>query len=151
MEFKTTRLISLAALIALGTTFAFAESTEKPAPAAQQNKTIWDYKKELGLSEEQIQSMQDILNKFQKSLSSTQQKLIAAETQLKTMIDEEAPLDQVRTKLQRISVMTAELRYEDIQTSRRVNAVMKPEQLEQWHTIQRKARGEKSPDASTGE
>src|SRR5579871_284476 len=81
---------------------ARADSKDDAKEETKQNKTIWDYKSEIGLSDQQVQSMQEILARFQKNITAAQQKLMAAETQLKSLIDEDAPLDQIRTKLQKI-------------------------------------------------
>jgi len=104
-------------------------------------KTLWDFQEELGLSDRQVQKMKSLLARFQSNLVAAQKRLCAAESQLKVAIDREAPIDQVREKLARIGSIQLEMRLEDVETSRKVNAVLTEDQLENWRKIQAHSRG----------
>jgi hypothetical protein len=116
---------------------AEAAATRRPPSGV---KTIWDYRKVLGLTDQQIKQMKAILAKFQTDVLESQKQLLAAEEQLQRMIEDDAPMDQIKTKLKSIASLQADIRAEDISTSRKVNAAMEPEQLEKWREIQRLSR-----------
>ncbi|MBI4863862.1 MAG: hypothetical protein HY815_26930 [Candidatus Riflebacteria bacterium] len=147
------RLVSIAlAVLVMVSVFASAgiadvanQKNKASASAAQASplKTIWDYQDEIGLTDKQIQDMKAILARFQGNLVAAQQKLNSAEGQLKGMIEKVAPMGQIREKLLRIASIQTEMRIEDVETSRKVNAVLTPEQLESWHQIQAKTRAAK--------
>ena len=52
----------------------------------------------------------------------------------------EADLKQIRAKLQEIADLSVESGCADVEASRKINAVMTPEQLKKWRSIQAAAR-----------
>jgi hypothetical protein len=117
-----------------------SQPAQRKAAEAARVRTIWDYKKELGLTDQQSQEMKEAVKILQKDIAAHREKLVAAEQQLRAMIDEESSFDQIRSKLQRIATIQVDMRLADIQTSRRVNDVLKTEQLDRWHDIQKEMR-----------
>jgi hypothetical protein len=131
-------------LVSLGSSAALAKTTAKAStPSGQPTakiKTIWDYEKELGLTAAQSKIMKDALGGLQKQLVGLRQQLLEAERQLKSLIEEEAPIEPINAKLQQISQIQVQIRLADIQTSRKINEVMEAEQLDKWRNIQKQAR-----------
>jgi len=115
-------------------------AAETPQPAASpQVKTIFSYAKELGLSDNQLQKLKDVVTGFRDKFVSLRQKLSDADKELSDMIKNDASLEQIKAKLQEIAEMQVDLRYSDIETSRKINSLLTADQLKKWRQIQEEA------------
>lgn len=136
--------IFLALTLFLGlsaSTWAAPAPAASPATAApQQIKTMWDYQKELGLSDKQISDLKAAVTDLEKSVRSQQERLKPLDAQLNDQISKEASLDQVRVTLQQIAAIQIEIRLADVSTSRKINSILTADQLKKWRDIQRAAR-----------
>jgi len=101
---------------------------------------IWDYPKELGLSDSQAKQIKSLFAQLQKELGTLQKKMVANEMQIRGLIAEEAPLDEIKAKVRKVSDIQVDARMLDIGFSRKINALLKPEQIERWRAIQAKTR-----------
>jgi hypothetical protein len=122
---------------ALAQTGAGQEITQPERPAV---RTIFSYRQEIGLTEEQEQKMVDTLLNLQKTLIEKQAQLGVARLELRQMIDARAPLAEIRQKLQQISALSVEITYQDLAAGREIEAVMSAEQLKRWRAIQAASR-----------
>jgi Spy/CpxP family protein refolding chaperone len=116
------------------------ESAVSPAPEQQQVKTIWDYEKDLGLTQDQIQKMKDLFSKMQTQLADLNKKLEGAGQELKDMLTQGGNPDQIKAKLQEISNIRADINYIDIDTAQKINKTMSEKQLKDWREIQTSAQ-----------
>lgn len=146
MRLKTLLLTVLAAFVLLpAASLAQAPSpapANSPAPKAAV-KTIFDYQKELGLTDKQLADIRAALKGLQDSLATLGQKLQVVDKEAAQAIQADAPLPQIRAKLQEVAAVQIDMRIADIDTSRKVNAILTKAQLAKWHEIQKKARGQK--------
>lgn len=138
------KLLIVLMLLALMCGASLAEGENEKAPeAAKPVKTMLDYRKELGLTEEQVKEVADALKSFQATVMGQRAALKQQEADFKALLAAEAPLSDIKAKLRQISDTRFQLRYADVLTSRRVSGALKPEQMKKWREIQVKVRGQK--------
>lgn len=113
-----------------------------PAPTSERTvlKPLWDYRTEIGLSDDQVQAMKDAIGAYNRTAADLRGKVRVQEEKLKRLIYEEAPIHLIRSGLQALASYQVELRIEDLLASRKVNAVMTADQLAKWRALQEKAR-----------
>ncbi len=113
----------------------------KPTERTDRNvETIFDYKAEIGLSDQQEKDIRQAVEALVKQARVQQAKLVIAADELETLVSAEADLKVIRAKLMEIATLQVDMRYEDLATSRKINALMTSVQLEKWKKIQEKAR-----------
>lgn len=119
-----------------------APSTAEATQAQQRRvvKTIFSYKKDLAMTDEQEKSMKDLLTGLQKDLIEKRAKLNVIEIELRQMLVDRAELKQIKTKLDESAALQASMRYADVETSRKIEGVLTAEQLKKWREIQAKER-----------
>ena len=110
----------------------------------QQVRTIFDYQKELGLTEKQSNDIKTLFASLKARLEDLNKNRKDATEALKILISKEADLKQIRAKLQEIADLSVESGCADIEASRKINAVMTPDQLKKWRSIQAEARKTKA-------
>ena len=101
-----------------------------------------DYKDELGLSEEQVKEVSTALLSFQATVKKQRAILTQSEQDYKQLLQDEAPLADIKSKLRTIADTRFQLRYADVLTSRRVSEALTDEQMSKWREIQTKVRAE---------
>ena len=101
---------------------------------------IFDFKKELDITPEQESQIRALLEELKKSMDAGGKRLETMELAYRSLLEKEPTLKQARAKLQEISNYTVELRLIDFQTSRRITAVLRAEQLRKWKEIQTRLR-----------
>ena len=109
-----------------------------------EKNTIFDYKAELKLTDEQEQQIRQILTDLARELQLQSARRTIVTHELGELLKKEADLAQIKKQLEQESALSASMTYEDIAASRRINAVLTPEQLKKWRGIQEAgARGKK--------
>lgn len=103
-------------------------------------KTIFDYKKEIGLSEDQVQKMKDLLTGLKNSFDEKKAKLLMLRNDLVQMIKNREKLESIKTQLGKMADVQVDISYADIETSRRIEDIMNSEQLKNWHDLQTKTQ-----------
>lgn len=138
----------LVAVLALGLVISFStcvlaqEKAKAAAPAAQQEevKTIFSYKKELGLADKQEEDLKKIINDFQQYLTDKRQELNGLRDDLNKMMTNKESLKAIRGKLEQIAKIQVDISYTDIETARKTEGVLSAKQLDDWRKIQEDAR-----------
>lgn len=106
-------------------------------------KTIFDYKQEIGLSDDQINSMKSNLSELNNSVKTSRDQLTKLENDYRAMIAKDSTTNaQAKAKLEEIADATVAMRLKDLEISRKITAVMTAEQREKWKAIQAKVRAE---------
>lgn len=123
-----------AIILALGLGFclilpSWAQDPPKP-------KSLTDFKAEIGLSDEQVAAVTATLDQFKTQLKAYQDKLVANEKDLQLLLQQKADIEKLKTTLRTSSDLAFQMQYLDVVTSRKVEAIMTPEQLKKWHDIQ---------------
>lgn len=113
-----------------------------PAAAPQRKiKTIFDYQKQIGLTDAQTSQMKAAVKDLQTTMLADRKKLVPAIQQLRQLVRNGAPLEQIRSQYIAIYTIQADLKVADLAASRRINGIMNPDQLAKWHKIQQASRG----------
>jgi Spy/CpxP family protein refolding chaperone len=115
---------------------AAAPAAATPAPV----KTMWDYQKDLGLTDSQIANIKQAVQDLEKTVRGQQERLKPLDTQLNEQIAKEASNEELRATLQQIAAVQIDIRLADVNTSRKINSILSAEQLKQWREIQKTAR-----------
>ena len=123
----------------------FAADAPKAMPAApaaqaqgQGMKTIFDYQKEVGLTDKQVTDMQKMMNDLQATLNGKAKDLTTMRQDLSAMITKKDEMKNIRAQMQKIADLQVENSCLDIEASRKVEEIMKPEQIAKWKEIQKK-------------
>ncbi len=131
------KFLVAASLLAAVCMPAWAEPT-KESPKV---KTIFDYKQELSLSDEQINNMKAQLTELNNSVKTSRELLTKLENDYRALIAKESTTTaQAKTKLEEIADATVTMRLKDLEISRKITGTMTADQREKWKTIQAKVR-----------
>ena len=119
--------------------------TTAAQPSGQTNggnavKTIFDYKSELRLTDDQEQRMRQILVNLNKELQVERAKLTILSYDLDELIRKEADLDQIKRTLHQEADLRASIAYADLAAGRQINGTLTSDQLNKWRQIQTSAR-----------
>ena len=98
--------------------------------------SMFDYKKELSLTDKQEKNLKDIIAKLQSYLTDKQKKLKGAQAELGKMVSESADLDNIKAKIHDIANIQADATYEDIASNRAIETELTGTQLSKWRSIQ---------------
>lgn len=118
------------------------------AQASQQQrriKTIFDYKQELGLTDAQETQIKDALKKLAAYLKECQTRILKNLTEVKSLRDQDADIEKIKPFLRSNADIQVEMGVADIQASRQINRILKPEQLTKWRDIQKKSAAAAAP------
>ena len=119
----------------------FASPSAAQAEPSQQDegqpKTIFSYKKEVGLTDDQENKIKAILFDDQSSMNSDRNKLQELGAELSEMIKEKKDIKLIKNKLTEISKIQVEVTCRDIESGRKINNVLTPEQLKKWDDIKK--------------
>ncbi|MBI3268848.1 MAG: hypothetical protein HYZ53_07485 [Planctomycetes bacterium] len=130
-----------------------AAPAANPEPAAEPEvtkTTIFDYRTELTLTDQQEHDIRQILTDLGRLLRVNQAKLTIINADIEDLVQKEGDLKVVKAKLQEEANLRADTRYADIEASRRINLILTPDQLARWKTIQMKARNDARPNRRRG-
>jgi len=118
---------------------AKAQDANMSAPKGSAGvKMIWDYKKELEMSDGQVAGIKEAIENFQKQVLDLRQKLQATEGDIQELIQKKGDMDAIKAKLQTSAELQVQLRVLDIQTARKIDTILTPYQLNLWREIQQR-------------
>ena len=126
----------LALCLVLGfSSMSFAQQPATDQPAV---KTIFDYQKEIGLSDKQAVDMKKLTTDLQATLNEKAKDLMTLRTDLGEMIRSKQDIAVIKKQMQKIANLQVDNSCLDIQASRNIEAVMTQDQLNKWKEIQKK-------------
>lgn len=111
----------------------------------QTKKALWDYHKELGLTDKQIAELKTTVSELNAFVRAQQERLKPLEAQLNDQIRKDASIDLVRATMKQIADVQIEIRLADVKSSRKISAVLSAEQKKKWRDIQKAAREAAQP------
>ena len=114
---------------------AFAQEagqTQKKGKA----KTIFDFKAELKLTDEQEQKIKTILTDLNKDVQVKRARLVILNSEIEELLKKEGDLAEIKKKLDESFYIQSSIKYADIEASRSINKTLTPEQLKKWREIQ---------------
>jgi hypothetical protein len=118
--------------------FASVSFAQQPAADQPVVKTIFDYQKEIGLSEKQGADMKKFAMDLQTTLNEKAKELMTLRSALGEMIKTKADIAVIKKQMQKIANLQVDNSCLDIQASRNIEAVMTKDQLNKWKEIQQK-------------
>jgi hypothetical protein len=127
------QLIAVSAVLAIGLSFLFAAVSSAEENA---NTSIFEYKKELALTDKQEKNLRGILEKLQKYMTAKAEELNRLRAELNKMIADRADLSRIKVRLQTIAQIQADATYEDIASARAIENELSAAQISKWHGIQ---------------
>ena len=128
---KKISLISVAIIMSLtftGISVTFAQK--------QAGGSIFDYKKELAITDKQEKNLKNIVAKLQVYIADKQKELNGAQAELNKMISDSADLDKIKAKINDVAKIQADATYENIASNRAVETELTGTQLTKWRGIQ---------------
>ncbi|GMU56133.1 MAG: hypothetical protein AMXMBFR33_52790 [Candidatus Xenobia bacterium] len=123
-------LVWLALLLA----WAWAE----PGP-----RSLVDFRQELKLSGQQVEAITSTLQRFQEENATLRFKLNVAERETASLVERRGDLAAIKANLKQASDLQYQMRLLDLETSRKLEGILSPEQLKRWQAIQAKERRKK--------
>ncbi|MFA5090102.1 MAG: hypothetical protein WC510_03565 [Candidatus Omnitrophota bacterium] len=136
-----------AALILLLISNSFAQEKQTPATGTQaaeaqkqETKTIFSYKKELGLTDKQEADIKKLLLDLQNTFTQKAKMLNVLRQELNQMISERQDLKAIRKKIEDVAKIQVDNTFMDIETSRKIESIMSTEQIKKWQDIQKQMR-----------
>ncbi len=99
-------------------------------------ESIFEYKKELSLTDDQEKNLHDIITKLQSYLADRTKELDGLRVELNKMIADKTDLYKIKAKLRGMAQIQADASYEDIASSRAIEKELTATQLSQWHSTQ---------------
>ena len=102
--------------------------------------SIFEYKKELSLTDTQEKNLRGILTKLQNYNTEKKKYLDGLRAELKKMIDDKADLGRIKVRLQRIAIIQADATYEGIASVRAIEKELTAAQLSRWRGMQKEYR-----------
>ncbi len=122
----------------------YAGQCQAQEQVAAQTKTIFDYQKDLALSQKQVESLKNLLAGLQVKVQDARKKMVEFRQKLADLVRDEASVAMIRKQLEQISAVQIDTTCMDLEVARQVNAVLTPSQLKQWRDIQKKYRQEEA-------
>ena len=104
------------------------------------DNSIFKYKKELSITDDQEANLRTILAKLQNCLTEKTRELNVLRAELNKMLAERADLYKIKGKLRAIAQTQADASYEDIASARDIEKELTETQLSRWRNIQEEIR-----------
>jgi hypothetical protein len=100
------------------------------------DESIFKYKKELSITDQQEQNLRGILSKLKDYLAARKEALDDLRAELNKMIADKVDLTMIRTKLRIIARIQADATYADIESVRAIENELSLVQMSMWRGIQ---------------
>ena len=143
MQKRMIPFLTMAFLIGVMAPKCFAQDAPAPKNNANLNqegpvKTIFNFKDEIGLTDDQEVKLKALLYDEQSFMDSQNTTLKALGIELSKMIEQKADMQAVRNKLEAIAKIQVDVSYRNILDSRSSETILTPDQLAKWRDIQKK-------------
>ncbi|MDE2215177.1 MAG: hypothetical protein KGJ61_08705 [Candidatus Omnitrophica bacterium] len=111
----------------------------------EQVKTIFSFKNELGITDDQELKLKALLYDEQNFIDGQNNTLKELGAQLNQLIEKNADMAAIKSKLEEMSRIQVDISYRNIEDSRKVAEILTPQQLTQWRSIQKKYSAQAQP------
>jgi len=101
----------------------------------QTEKTIFSFKREVGLTDDQEAKLKALVYDMQQILGANKIKLDALMADLSRMIKNKDNMELIKKKLEEIAKIQVESTYFDIANSRKIQETLSAEQIKKWDAI----------------
>lgn len=118
--------------------FAGAAESVAPASADAVKTTIFDYQKEIGLKDQQVDDIRQKIIDLQRSIKKINANLTLLNLDIEDINRNNGDFDTLKKKVKDAYALVADLKIIDFKTTRDINAIMEAKQLKKWRKIQKK-------------
>jgi len=118
----------------------FAQTAPQQAQSnspQQEEKTIFSFKNEIGLSDEQENKIKALLFDSENSMKTYNRDLNPLLVELGAMIKKEEDLNLIKSKLTEISKIQIEIECYRIENARKIRGVLSADQIKKWEDIKK--------------
>jgi Spy/CpxP family protein refolding chaperone len=123
-------------MVFMGAGLSYAQTKDAPEQArARRNKTIFDYKVQLQLTDNQVRGIKKILVDLRRQSEENRARLVLLDADIRDLVDKEGDLPVIKNKLNERAGILTTMTYQDIISARKINKVLTPEQERQWKEI----------------
>jgi Spy/CpxP family protein refolding chaperone len=98
--------------------------------------TIFDFQKEIGLSDDQIATMKGLVASLEAKFRNEKQAGEQASAEVRRLLQSDGDIKDIRAKLQDLANLEVEHQLGEIEASRAVAKILTPEQQGKWRAIQ---------------
>ena len=116
------------------------ESTNQTTQETPKIMTIFDYKADINMTDDQEAQIKEDLGDLEKEIRVMRAKLTIIDTEAQTLLEKDGDISQLKNKVKDAYDIQASMRIADIEAARKINAVLTPEQLKKWKGIQTGSR-----------
>lgn len=142
MRHQFVKVVAILIGVLLTTGFCVAIAQAQEGQQQQQaGKTIFDYKAELNLTDDQVNKIKQDLADLDKEVRVFRARLTLIDVDLQKLMEKEGDMNEIKKKVNEAYEIQASIKIADLETARKINGVLKPEQLRKWREIQAKASG----------
>ena len=134
-------LLTAALVVCIMTGISFAQDVAAPSVPdvkKDQVQTIFSFKSDLGITDDQELKLKALLYDEQSFLDTNNATLKSLGAELNKMIDKKDDMQLIKSKLEEVSKIQVEVSYRNIQDARTIETILTPDQLEKWRDIQKK-------------
>ena len=136
-------LLTIAFMIGVMAPKCFAQAAPAPKSETGLNqegpvKTIFNFKDDIGLTDDQEVKLKALLYDEQSFMDSQNSTLKALGIELSKMIEQKTDMQAIRGKLEEIAKIQVDVSYRNILDSRSSETILTPDQLAKWRDIQKK-------------
>jgi Spy/CpxP family protein refolding chaperone len=103
-----------------------------------QVKTIFSFKDEIGITDDQEVKLKALLYDEQTFVDTNNNSLKTLGAELNDMIEKKEDMQAIKSKLEDIAKIQVEISYRNIDDSRKVEMILSPDQIAKWRDIQKK-------------
>ena len=129
-------MIGVFVMIGFGTVFA---QQAQEGQQQQAVKTIFDYKADLRLTDDQVKKIRDYLSDLDKEVRVLRAKFTLIDVDLQSLLEKEGDMNDIKKKIKEAFDIQASIKIADVEAARKINNVLKPEQIKKWREIQAEA------------
>jgi len=87
------------------------------------------------MTDDQAKRIREILTALERETRVLRAKFTIVDVEVQKLIEADGDLGLIKTKIREAFEIQASIKIADVEASRKINAVLKPEQLRKWHEI----------------
>ncbi|HEY3997708.1 MAG TPA: hypothetical protein VGO93_02505 [Candidatus Xenobia bacterium] len=103
-------------------------------------RAIWDYQKELGLTDDQVAKIKKTVRDLQDKADAAQTRYTASQKAYATLMEKSGDLEQIRTRMHEMADIQIDMQIENLRAKRALRKVITPAQMQKWQEIQKSAQ-----------
>lgn len=116
-----------------------AAPSQVPQP---QVHAIWDYQKQIGLSDDQVARIKKTIKDLQTKANAARTPWMTTKDQLDKLLEKDnSDLAAIRSKMQTLANIEIDMKLENLKAVRALHKIMTPQQMAKWRDIQKSEQG----------